>query len=76
MLLVYTGNVNEMFCRKLKDLRMEHELSQAKLAKVLGTHQQTVARWEKGITEPDTKMLAKLCTFFRITANELLGIKD
>ena len=66
--------MNRKFIDKLVELRKEMPISQAKLAKALGTHQQTVARWEKGITEPDTQMIAKICVFFNISADELLGI--
>jgi len=66
--------MNIQFCKKLKDLREERGISQAKMAKEIGTYQQTVARWEKGITEPDTEMLVKICLFFNISADYLLSL--
>ena len=66
--------MNVLFCKKLRELRDERGISQANMAKAIGTYQQTVARWEKGITEPDTEMIAKICLFFNVSADYLLGI--
>ena len=66
--------MNLSFCKRLKALREDVGISQAKMAKEIGTYQQTIARWEKGITEPDTEMMAKICLFFGISADYLLGL--
>ena len=76
MFSVYIYFMNIAFCKKLKDLRAEHEVSQAAMAKAIGTYQQTIARWEKGITEPDTEMLAKICLFFNVSADYLIGLEN
>jgi DNA-binding XRE family transcriptional regulator len=66
--------MNEAFCKKLKELRAESGVSQLTMAKGIGTYQQTIARWEKGITEPDTEMIAKICLYFNVSADYLLGL--
>lgn len=37
---------------KLRLARIENGLSQKELAKIIGVSQQTIAKWEKGITTP------------------------
>lgn len=38
--------------RLIQDLRAKHNLTQGNLARLLGTAQQRVAEWEKGIHSP------------------------
>jgi DNA-binding transcriptional regulator YiaG len=48
----------------IKKLRKEAKLSQAKLAKIMGVHANTVARWEREdmyISEPVARFLKLIC---------------
>ena len=62
-----------MFRTNLKTLREERGMSQAALAKELSIAQATVAGWESGRTEPSIDMLKKLCAYFLVTMDSLLG---
>ena len=60
----------------MKKLRLDRELSQAKLAMALGTYQQTVDRWERGLIEPSNEMLVQIALFYEVTTDYLLGLTD
>lgn len=60
------------FSENLKILRMQHNLTQKDLAKLIGVDQRTVSAWEKRICEPDFKTLAKLCEIFNENLDGLL----
>lgn len=62
-----------MFRTNLKTLREERKLSQAALAKELNISQSSIAGWESGTREPNIDMLKKLCAYFLVTMDSLLG---
>ena len=62
-----------MLKNRIKELRMQDNLSQAKLGATLNLTQQAIAKWEKGTAEPDTETLGKLSCFFNVTTDYLLG---
>jgi transcriptional regulator with XRE-family HTH domain len=43
---------------------------------MLNITQPTLCRWETGDREPDFVMLEKLCRFFDVSADYLLGIEN
>lgn len=59
----------------LKILRKSHHLTQEKLAIKLGVNQQTIARWERGATEPSIKQLRQLSEQFNVSVDELINNK-
>lgn len=61
---------------KIKELRIETELTQGELAKVLGITQDSISLWEKGKRIPDTPYIAKLAEYFGVSADYLLGLSD
>jgi len=65
-----------MFADNIRKLRKEKELSQANLAKELKVAQQTIGKWEKGITRPRPKMLEKIADYFHVSTDYLLGRED
>lgn len=60
----------------IRDLRMDHKLSQYDLAKLINISQSSIARYELGQTEPKASDIIKLCNFFDVSADFLLGLKD
>ena len=66
----------DIFCRRLKELRLEHSLSQKALADIIGTTNSSVCDWERGRTEPSLEFLSKIATHFSVTADYLLGLED
>jgi len=64
------------FKERLKELRVEKELSQIQLAKSIDVSQRSISSWETGFRQPDYDTLEKLVKFFNVTADYLLGIED
>ena len=63
------------FAERLKELRIEKQLSQQKLAEAIGVTQKAIDFWEKGINEPKASYIIKLAKFFGVTTDYLLGIE-
>ena len=62
-----------MLCHNLKTLRTERGLSQEELAVRLSVVRQTVSKWEKGLSVPDSEMLVRLAEVFDVPVGTLLG---
>ena len=58
---------------RLKDLRAASGKTQAQIAKLLDTTQQTYARWESGKAEPPLAALRELALIFSTTVDHILG---
>ena len=56
---------------KIKELRRKKDLTQEKLAEMLGVAYQTVSKWETGITSPDLSLIVPLARLFGVTTDEL-----
>ena len=65
-----------IFCERLKELRQEKELSTIQLGKELQVSDSTITRWENGQREPTMSSIIKLCNFFDVSADYLIGLKD
>lgn len=61
-----------MLGEKIKSLRLEKGLSQEGLAKELSVVRQTVSKWEKGLSLPDSKMLMEIAAALGTTVSDLL----
>lgn len=66
----------EVFCERLRELRKERGLSQKAFAEILQTTNSSVCDWERGRSQPDLTMLAKIACYFDISADYLLGLED
>ena len=58
----------------LRQLMNKKNLSQQKLADVLGVNQTTVSQWLLGLKKPGYDSIALLYEKFGITPNELFGV--
>ena len=63
---------DNIFGKKLKELRIEQGLSQQKLGEILGFCNQTISFWENGSREPDLDTLVKIARHFDVSLEELL----
>lgn len=61
---------------RIRDLREDKDLTQAKLAKLLDCTQQTYSRYETGEITIDIYNLIKLAKFYNTSCDYLLGITD
>ena len=59
--------------KNLKALRLSKKLSQQQLALRLDLSQQTIYKYENGITEPDIATLIKLAGYFNTSVDYLIG---
>lgn len=66
---------NNIFGRRLKELRLEKDLSQRKLGEVFNVCNQTVSFWESGSREPDLDTLVRIAHFFDVCLEYLLEEK-
>lgn len=64
------------FQERLKELRIENNLSQMQLAQKTGLSQSAIAKWELGKTEPTASALITLAKFFNETTDYILGLVD
>lgn len=56
----------------LKELRDKRNVTQEELASSLSVKQQTVGKWENGITVPRQPMLIKIAEYFHVSVNDLI----
>ena len=64
------------FGKRLKELRLEKELSQKALAEQIEQAQSTINYWENDKKEPTISGLRKLCDYFDVSADYLIGRTD
>ena len=55
---------------RIKELRLENNLSQGKLADEIGVSQKAVDFWERSVNEPKASYIIKLVKFFNISFND------
>ena len=65
-----------MFSDRVKLLREASKLSQVQLAQKVGVTKQTVSNWENDNILPSVEMLIKVCKYFNVSTDYMLGIDD
>ena len=58
---------------RLRELREDHDLSQATIAKMLFTSQQQYSKYETGYREIPTTLLITLADFYNTSVDYILG---
>lgn len=66
----------EYFGMKLRALRQEKKITQKQLAEALGLVTASISSYETGGNYPSAEIIIKLCRFFNVSADYLLGISD
>ncbi len=61
---------------RLRDVREDHDLSQAEMAKLLKCSQQTYSRYESHTTEIPLQSLIFLAEYYDTSVDYLLGITN
>ena len=67
---------NTFIPERLKELRKERGLTQKQLAEVLETTDDSIFSWEKGRSQPSIETLQKICNYFNVSADYLIGLKN
>ena len=62
------------YIKRIRDLREDHDKTQQEIADVLGTSQTMYARYERGANELPLHHLIKLCQYYKVSADYILGI--
>ena len=65
-----------MFCDRLKELRINANLTQDELASKLSISRSAVAKWEQGRGIPNKESLQDICNLFNIDENNLFSYND
>ena len=65
-----------MLYRRLKDLREDHDLTQAKTAEILGTVREQYRKYEAGIQELPMHHFITLAQFYNVSLDYLAGLTD
>jgi transcriptional regulator with XRE-family HTH domain len=58
---------------RIRAIRMQRELTQQKLAKILGVHQTNVSEMERGARSFTVRQLVKLSRALHVSPNEIVG---
>lgn len=66
----------KIFAERLKDLRLEKELSQRELAKQVNLSYSAIRQWENEERVPNAEAVVVLAKFFAVSADYLLGLSD
>lgn len=61
---------------RLRNTREDHDLTQAELGKILNKSQQGYSHIESGRAELKIDDLAKLCHFYNLSADYLIGLTN
>lgn len=64
---------NSVFANRLRDLMEKNKTTQPQLAEAVGVSRQAVGQWQNGNTVPDILDFQKICNFFNVSADYLLG---
>jgi transcriptional regulator with XRE-family HTH domain len=59
----------------LRTLREERSLKQCEAANALGISNKILSSYERGISQPPIGMLKKICAFYGVSSDELLGLE-
>lgn len=59
---------------RIKQLREDQDLTQENIAAILGTTQQQIYKYEKGIQEMTVGRLRTLCEYYSVSADYVLGL--
>lgn len=68
--------ISMYYTERLKWIRDCRNITQKEIADFLGVKQQQYARYEKGINIMPITYLPKLCEFFDLSADYILGLTD
>jgi transcriptional regulator with XRE-family HTH domain len=66
----------QIFAERVKLLRIESGVTQSRLAELLGVTRTQVSDIENGKTTTSLERLYKLCQFFGVCSDYLLGLSD
>ncbi len=63
------------FGKRFKKYRLENNLTQVEVAKMIGIDQTNISSWENDKTRPEYENLIKLSKIYDVSLDELLGVE-
>lgn len=64
------------YAQKLRNLREDHDMTQTQVALILNTTKNQVGKYERGEQDMNIKHLITLCTFYKVSADYILGLPE
>ncbi len=64
------------YTTKIKNLRIDHDKTQADIAKILGTTKNQVGKYERGEQDMNIRHLVTLCQYYGVSADYILGLPE
>lgn len=64
------------YIKRLKDLRVDNDITQNQIAEVLYVRQSAISSYELGKRQYRIEDLIKLCEFYNVSADYVLGFTD
>ena len=64
------------FSRRLREIRNEKQITQKQVASDLEMSITGYAGYEQGYREPDLTTLARICIYFNVSADYLIGLEN
>lgn len=64
------------FASRLKQLRLDKNLRQEQIAKLIGVNKSAISTYENNTRQPSFDILVRLATLYRVSTDYLLGITN
>lgn len=65
-----------MYGKILKELRIENKLTQQKFAEIFQISSKSVSKYENEQLDLNTELIMKICKYFNVSADYLLGLEN
>ncbi len=65
-----------IFFKRIHDLRVDNDLKQKDIARILNVNINTYPHWESGMYEIPIEIIDKLCKYYNCTVDYLTGISN
>ena len=65
-----------MYGERLRELRYEKGLTQKQLAEKLNISQKSLSKYERESLDLSTELIVRICRYFQVSADYLLGLDD
>lgn len=62
--------------KRIKEIRLEHNLSQAEFGALFFTSQDTISLWENGKSLPNTEFVIEIAKKFNVSADYILCLDN
>lgn len=64
------------YAQRIRDLREDHDMTQAQIAMLLGTTKNQVGKYERGEQDMNIRHLITLAMYYKVSADYILGLPE